>query len=747
MKVLKRILPIFFIVFLTLFLICVSYYFIVTKDVSLLDEKLSLSENSILLYDSENERVRAFSESFSAPIVSEKEIPKCVKNAFVSTEDKRFYTHNGRDWRRIVKAFLSNLKAGSFKQGASTISQQLIKNTHLTQEKTLQRKLKEWKLTSQLEKRYSKEEILEKYLNVIYFGHDCFGLRSASEFYFGKSPQKLTLSEGAILAGLVKSPNNYSPFKNAENCKRRKASVLNAMVANGYITESERDLALNEPLPTTPNVNKKNEGYFHFVFDELTYLAERHGFTLGGNVEIYTYLVPKLQATLEQTAMDVKSDKTIAVLDAKTHGFKGFVSTIGNAKRLPGSLLKPLLVYAPAMEEGLLSPATPLLDEKVNYGGYQPNNFDGKFHGYVSVRQALSKSLNIPAVKVLESLGVARGVSYLEKLSLPVEKDDFSLALALGGMKNGYCLQNLLSAYSTFVNGGNYTKGTFISSIKINGREVYRHVPLQTRVFSEETAYLTTDILKSAATDGTAKKLRSLPFPIAAKTGTVGTEKGNTDAYALSYTTRDIVGVWLGNKDNSFINDTGGGLPCNLLSYINIYLQNDYANTNATIDDFSLPTNVERVTLDKISYYDTHTLLLADDCAPAEYTFVEWFTKNQIPTKKSSYFTKPSILTPEISYQNGKVAIKFKQAYEKIYRYKIDRYDYVTHTTVYEGEYIDEFFDENLLDGKRYVYTITPIYNGKEGEKVVLPTISTSEGILPPSIAESEILEKHWWEY
>ncbi len=744
MKVIRKLLCLFLLSFSVLALAFAGYYFIVTNGVSLSNEKLTLSENSVVLYDSENERVHALSADFSAPTVSGESIPKKVKLAFISTEDKRFYTHSGFDWRRIVKAFLSNAKARSFKQGASTISQQLIKNTHLSQEKTLQRKLREWKLTSQLESRYSKDEILEKYLNIIYFGHSCFGLRAAAEFYFGKSPEQLTLSDGAILAGLVRSPNNYSPFKNAENCLKRKKSVLNGMLKNGHITQAEMDEALSAPLPTAPFIRENNDGYAHFVFDELTALSEAHGFALGGSVEIYTYLDQPLQRALENIASAyLASDKTLTVLDAKTHAFKASVSTVGGIRRLPGSLLKPLLVYAPAMEEGLVSPATPILDEKINYAGYSPNNFDGRFHGYVSARECIAKSLNIPAVKVLESLSVERGAGYLRKMGLPVEKDELSLALALGGMKNGYTLNDLLSAYSVFPCGGNYTDGAYISSIKVNGVEVYRRKTAATRVFSEETAYLSTDTLKSAVKDGTAKKLRSLPFEIAAKTGTVGTEKGNTDAYAVSYTTRDLVGVWLGNKDNSFIECTGGGTPCNLILEINEWLQRHYDE----IENFTIPQGVSRVALDKTSYYDTHTLLLADDLAPTEYKFTEIFNTKLIPMQKSTIFTNPSIIPPVLSYENGKISITFMQECSPLYDYKIDRYDYATHNTVYQGGFIREFIDEDLKENKRYVYTVTPIYKGRAGQEIILPTVSTKDGVLLPSVSDKEILEKDWWEY
>ena len=747
MKILRRILCISLLVLAAFCLSAVGFYFAVTKDARLYPEKLALSEQKIVLYDSQGEPVKGVAANLLKQTVAMEEIPQKTRYAFVDTEDKRFYSHNGFDVKRIARAAVNNLKSRSFKEGASTISQQLVKNTHLSQEKTLKRKLREWKLTRTLERRYSKDEILEKYLNVIYFGHNCFGLRSAAEFYFGKTPDELDLADSAILAGLVRSPNNYSPFKNPEGCLKRKATVLNLMQKNGHITEEEKLAALEKPLPTAPVVSSDNVGYAHFVFDELTAIAESYDLAVGGNIEIRTYLDRSLQNRLEELAESYdQTDITMTVLDNRTHGFKACLSTVGEIRRLPGSVLKPLLVYAPALEKDIVSPATPVLDEKVNYGGYSPDNYDGTYSGYVSVRESVAKSLNIPAVKILETLGVEHGAEYLGKMGLPVDKDDYSLALALGGMKNGFSLQKLVSAYSTFTNGGMFCDGGFISSVKIDGKEVYKRETVSTRVFSEETSYLMTDMLQTAAKTGTAKKLRSLPFNVAAKTGTVGTSKGNTDAYALSYNTEDCVGVWLGNADNAFIDCTGGGLPCNFVLHIYEYLYKTYQEQNRPVGNFPIPSGVVRVALDKPTYYDTHNLILADDLAPIDQRFSEWFKKQAAPTKKSDIFSNPTIISPVLQYSDGKVTITFDKTLPTFYQYKIDRYDYVTHNTVYLGEFIESFTDENVDGNKNYIYTVTPIYKEIEGTPVTLPTVTTKAGEPPPT-SDREILEKNWWEY
>ena len=737
MRLIRKLFFLLFLVLLAFVFAAIGYYFAVTRGTSLQPEKLAFTEKHIQIFDCNGEELQGVAAQSAGETVRFSEIPNHTVRAFTDTEDKRFFQHNGFDVKRIVKAFFSNLRARSFKQGASTISQQLVKNTHLTQEKTIKRKLREWKLTRALERQYTKEEILEKYLNVIYFGHNCFGLRAAADFYFGKQPQELTLADSAILAGLVKSPNNYSPFKNPEKCARRKETVLNCMLKNESITPAQKASALEEALPTYENKTKHGYSYAHFVFDELSTIAEEHDFTVGGNLKIYTALDKNLQKELENTtAQYTQSDFSAAILDNATRAVKAYVSTVGDIQRSPGSLIKPLAVYAPALETGFISPATPILDDAVRYGEYAPNNHDGKFHGYVSARECLSQSLNVPAVKIMESVGAKTCAKYLNKLRLPVADEDVSLALALGGMKKGYSLLELLRAYACFPNAGEYAECGFITEIRNGDYTVYKKSTKKERVFSEETAYLLTDILQTAAQSGTAKKLRSLPFPIAAKTGTVGTENGNTDAYALSYTTKCVVGVWLGNADNSLFSHTGGGLPCNLL-----YEINRAASKNAPPTAFPKPNGVKRVSLDKYTYYDRHTLLLADENAPMDGCFEELFKTDFIPTQKCDIYTFPSIIPPVLSTENGNVILSFSKNTPSFYTLKIERDNYVTHTTLYEGAYLPRFTDTAVVENETYVYRVTPFYKGAQGETVTLPSIRINETPRQPEIG----IPKEWW--
>lgn len=746
MKIIKKFLWIGFFIFILSIVFAFGYYFAVTKNVALNPQKLVLNEKNVVIYDQDGEPVKGVSALLNAQTVAIEDIPQHVKDAFVCTEDKRFYKHNGFDMLRIGRAVVNNIKARSFKEGASTISQQLIKNTHLSQEKTVKRKLQEWKLTRQLEKRYTKDEILEKYLNTIYFGHNCFGIVSAADFYFQKTPSELSLSDGAILAGLVKSPNNYSPFKNPERCKTRKENVLLLMQKNGKITEQQQKNALNEPLPVR-NSSYDCAGFLHFVFDELTDLSERYHITVGGNVEIETNLDQTLQSELEELAASItETDKNIMVLDNGRHLFKACVSSVGNIQRLPGSLIKPLLVYAPALEENVLSPATPILDEKINYGGYTPENYGGVYHGYVSMREAVEKSLNVPAVKTLESLGVERTAQYMARLNLPIAKDDYSLALALGGMKNGFCLSDLTAAYSTLANGGVFQPCGFIASIKINGETVYKKPESKTQVFSEQTAYLMSDVLRTTAKNGTAKKLRSLPCDIAAKTGTVGTANGNTDAYALSYTTNEVVSVWMGNADNGKIEYTGGGLPCSLLLEINEYLCNRRTLENLSQPRFIRPAGITEISLDKTAYQSNHTLSIADDAAPSSQIFKELFKRDAIPLNKSTSFSNPSIIPPTVKIKNGEVEIIFHEQSPRYYTYKIERSDGEKSVVLYEGQFLNEYKDNTVEMNRRYIYTITPAYENHLGNPIILPSVSTQHSEKNDE-KEEEILTKNWWEY
>lgn len=694
------------------------WYLALTAPLKLNEEKLTGAQGAITVYDARDAEIAGIDKN-GVKSVAYDDLSKKTVGAFLCAEDKTFFSHHGLNYKRMAAAFFKNAASLSFKEGASTISQQLVKNTQLSQEKTITRKLKEIRLTRQLEKKYEKEEILEKYLNTIYFGHDCFGIASAADYYFGVAPCDLSAAQAATLAGMVRSPNNYSPFRAPEKCLQRRNFILDVMEEEGYLTPAEKENATKEPLPAAPNESGEGLGfYIRQVVDEWSGLSLSPANVYDG-VKIYTYCDADLQEYLENRAKQSEKDAAAIVLDAKTGGVCAFYSDIRDGKRPCGSTLKPLLVYAPAIEENFLSPATPILDEKIDYNGYSPRNYDGKYHGYVSAREALANSYNVPAVKILNAVGVKKCTAYTAKMGLPVGAEDESLALALGAMKEGFCLRDLCGAYATFSNGGNYRPTRFIRKIESeNGTVLYRENDSSTKVFSEDTTTLLNDMLVTAVKSGTAKKLKNLPYEVCAKTGTHGTKEGNTDAYCVSYTSQNVVGVWLGSAKN--IPDralTGGGEPTNVNKNIQEYLYK-----NSTPPPLEKSENVAEYTLDKEEYTRNHRLVLCDENAPiTEKTYKELFKKSHRPTEQSTAFTRPALSKTTINATKRGILIELCQT--QYYSILINRTCDGKMETVYHGKSVNEFLDENVVDGKKYVYSVTPYYGEYVGKTVVLPEI------------------------
>lgn len=719
MKAAKKILLLLLSVLAVAFLALVLYAFLSTAGVKLDEKKLSLERTQVQLLDCAGEVI----ETPQGKVCYE-EFPSHLPEAFIAVEDKRFYEHHGLDILRIGKAALKNIATFSFREGASTISQQLIKNTHLTHEKKLSRKFKEWKLTLALEKKYSKEQIMELYLNSIYFGHSAFGVERAASYYFAKHVSELEPAESALLAALVRSPNRYSPFRDKEACKARRDFVLSLMEEQGFLSAEEAASAKGTPLPLSPHENK-TVSYVSLVFEELSALFPE--LSTGETLTVETYFSPALQAEME--AFESEKDCVLMAADNKTRGLVAYRSTVGEIRRTPASLIKPLAVYAPALEEGLLSPATPLLDERTDFGGYSPKNYDGKCLGYVSARDALAKSLNIPAVKVLNSLTPKRSAEYLKKMGLPVLEEDKSLALALGGMREGFTMQELISAYMTLINGEFAPARTIQRVLDANGKPLYERQKVRERVFSEGAAYLVTDMLHTAAKEGTAKKLRSLSFYVSAKTGTGGTEKGNTDAYALGYTTAHTVGVWLGNGDNSPILTTGGGVPANELYTLlkTLYQENAPAAPEK-------PKSVIEAALDSEEYNISHKMVLFDPEGPAYLAKRELFLEQFAPKTVSEKFSRPQIETPHIALKNGTVCIQLPPS--EYYEYEITRTGGGKTETIYRGKWQSIISDGGIQAGIEYLYTVTPYYGERAGEPVTLPAVILKESALPDD----------WWE-
>ena len=708
----------------------------VTRDAHLDESKLTDYGKYITVCDSDGHEMTSASLAARRKSVKLTDLNPDTVNAFIASEDRSFYRHHGLNYGRMIKALATNIMSRSFRQGASTISQQLIKNTHLTGDKTIKRKLSEIKLTKKLERRYSKDEILEMYLNTIYFGHNCYGLESAAEFYFGTTADSLTLEQSATVAGLLTSPNNYSPFKNPEKCLEKRNIVLKCMKECGHIDDIQYSKATESPLSAIQTATTDGLScYLSCVFDELDGL-EFDSYNLK-DVRIITYADEELQRYAD--GLETEYDAAIIITD-KSGGVRAYRSDINNAKRQPGSTIKPLLVYGPAIEEKLICPATKILDEKTDYGGYSPENFDKKYHGYITVTESLIKSYNIPAVKTLNALTIKKAAEYADRLGIKLEQDEKNLSLALGGMKYGMTLPEVCEKYRTFMGGGAYTRTKFIKEIKLkNGKTIYRANDKSAKVFSEGTASLINDMLCQTAEAGTGKKLGSFGFEVAAKTGTCGNDRGNTDGYCIAYTSADIVGVWLGSKDNAPTNVTGGGDCCRTAGDI---LRKLYER--------STPASLEKkagtatISIDRGEYTTNNKIVLADDCAPKLATCTIKVLSGAIPKEKSHKFSVPTIKTPRISVDNGTVCIVL--CHTDYYAYRIKRQGKDETSIIYDGPWTNKITD--TIENGTYTYSVTPYYfdgcTEHTGKTIELPPVCVTAYDRPPQEDMPDITQKDW---
>jgi len=562
--------------------------------------KLTPQANTVQIYDNADTQM----SDTKTNTVSIEQLPEHIKWAFICVEDKNFYKHNGVSYNRIAKAAFKNAKAGATKEGASTISQQLIKNTHLTHEKTFKRKIREAALAHKLEKKYSKDAILEMYLNAVYFGNSIYGLEAASRFYFDKSAPELTIRESAGLAGILRSPAHYDPISREQNFCDRTDFVLSMINEQGKISLEEYDRAKNEKITITGK-RERNTGAAY----RQAVIAQAVGLIRNG-YKIYTFYDHDTQKAIANTLNnDDYKIKNISgkqsdsfIISATPQGHITALHT-NNQSLLTGrrnfaSALKPLAVYAPALELGVVNSNTIIKDEPYTSGDFHPRNYDNKFRGNVTVRQSLAHSYNIPAVKILEYTRLSRATDVARGLGLTL--DDENLGLALGSTQKGISFMELLGGYCALAGEGLKTAPSFIKRIEdANGKVVWQYTEPHLRVLSENTCLTISDMLKLAVKEGTARKLGSLEFDVAAKTGTaercsqavIASEArqshGNTDAVIVAYTPSNVLVVWHGNADMKPANDlpagtTGGGITS--------YIARDIAKATNNVGRFKEPS-------------------------------------------------------------------------------------------------------------------------------------------------------------
>ena len=675
-KFIKVTLIIFFILLLAT-LVGLGFYissiYINARAMKLNEDILSSPYISVQVYDKENKPLKEDNE-INRNFAKIDELSADTKNAFISIEDKSFYSHHGVNYKRIAKAMLNNIKSRSLKEGASTITQQLVKNTQLTSEKTFERKIKEVALAQKIEAKYSKDEILQNYLNIIYFGNNCYGIENAANYYFSKHAKELNLEESAMLAGLIKSPAKYSPIRNKENCINRRNLVLSEMYKDEVISTEDYNKAKNSPLNLSINNERKNKlnSYSQASIDEAEMILglPARQIALKG-YKIYTYQNHDKQEALENAinSQNLETDSAGIVINNSNHSIEAYIGDsifkILDAKRQPGSCIKPILVYAPALNEDIIYPCSQILDEKTSISNYTPKNVGNVYRGYVSAREALSKSINIPAVKVLSYLGIDKGKAYAENMGITFDEKDDSYTLALGGMTYGVNLQQLAGAYSTFANNGYYAAPKFVSFITDkNNRLVYINKPKAQQVLREDCAYLITDMLRTCATSGTAKKLASLNMDIASKTGTVGksNSKENLDAWNISYTKEQTCGIWIGNLDNTPINYAGGNQPTEIVK--------QYFASVKDNSTFTTPESIVEKNIDGTELSENHRIVLANNYIPERYTQKEIFSIFNLPSDVSNKFTSMPKTDFNSKVENNKAIISFNAKDYVTYNFK-----------------------------------------------------------------------------
>lgn len=499
------------------------------------------------------------------------ELPPHLPAAFVAIEDRRFYSHFGIDPKGITRAIVANVTRRGVSQGGSTITQQLAKNLFLTQERTLWRKLQEAELALWLEHKYSKKQILELYLNRVYFGSGAYGVEAAAQRYFGKSARAVTLSEAAMLAGLVRSPSRLAPNRNQEAAEARAQVVLGAMAEIGAITPAQAKATIGHP---TYVVQPMGAGTINYVADWIAEVLD----DLVGRVEtdilVETTIDPKLQYVAEAAIIDELAAKSVkfnvsqgalvamtpqgavrAMIGGRNYGDSQFNRAV-TAKRQPGSAFKPF-VYLTALEQGL-TPDTVRQDAPVNIKGWTPENYSREYYGDVTLTQALAMSLNTVAVRLGLEVTPKAVVRTAHRLGI-ASKLEPNASIALGTSE--VSMVELVGAYATFANNGQAVAPYVIERIKNDvGKTLYKRNPENLgQVVQPRHVAMMNAMMQETLLTGTARKAEIPGWPAAGKTGT---SQDFRDAWFVGYTANLVTGVWLGNDDNSPTRKTtGGGLP------------------------------------------------------------------------------------------------------------------------------------------------------------------------------------------
>jgi 1A family penicillin-binding protein len=563
-------------------LIPVVTYAYFANDLKTKEAVMNRNNTGVVLLDRKDRPFFTFYQAKNKTNVPLQEIPLHVRQAVIAMEDKDFYQHPGFSFTGILRSLIADIRERDMAYGGSTITQQLIKSSMLSPEKSVVRKIKEIVLAQEIERRYTKDEILEMYLNSVYFGEGAFGIEEAAQRYFSKHAKQLTVAEASLLAGILPSPSVLSPLSGGlKEAKIRQELVIDRMMSEKYLTPEQAAITKKTQLTFTPSGQNINNYAPHFalmVRDELIkkYGEEqisRSGFKVKTSLDLDWQKQAEAEVRRQVQALSYQNvtNGAVVVSDPKTGEIRALVGSrdwfndtygkynIATAERQPGSAMKPL-IYAAAFEKRLITPATLLRDDKTTFqGNYAPQNYDKKFRGRVTARRALANSLNVPAVDVMARVGLDDAMEMTKRLGITTLKDpsQYGLSFVLGTAT--LRLVELTNAYATFANEGERNQITTILAIRDKaGNTIYTYKPNPQRVLEREVAFLVSSILSdNNARSEIFGSTLTISRPAAVKTGTTENYK---DAWTVGYTPDIAIGVWVGNNDGQVMSQVAGSL-------------------------------------------------------------------------------------------------------------------------------------------------------------------------------------------
>ena len=604
------------------------------------------------------------------------------------------------------------------------------------------------------------------YLNYVYFGGGYYGIEAAALGYFGVHAKDLSVAQGAMLAGILKSPSNYAPHLDFEASLARRDTVLSLMAEYGYLDDQGLADAKGETMVILHDGTASEEGRNYYVDaalqDAMEILQIDSETLLSGGYRIYTAMDSAIQNQCEaifqqDDLFPGDAQGAIVVQEAGTGLIRAMVGGRGaydtamaftratDIRRQPGSVIKPVIAYAPALEGYGYTAATMLLDEPTTFAEYSPRNFGNKYYGWVTLREAVTRSLNVPAVKVLSDIGVSAGKAFAQSCGIPFDPQDTSLTLALGGFTYGVSPLQIAGAYAAFASQGIYNTPTCIQRITDStGKELYVYEPENRRVMSEQNAYILTSMLQSAIQEGTGHRLKDLDIPLAGKTGTVGEGEGNRDAWMACYSADYAAAVWIGydtSQDGALPQDaTGGKYPALILEQLFQGLYQDRAPK-----EFSMPSGVNAYKLDKRTLEMFHEPVLATALTPSSAIQTEVFVEGTQPTAQSSYWVVPSPPGEFRVYLGGdgkpQIAFTGRESFAQYQLYRQKGTESPQLIKTWDGKGAVTYGDDSALPGCTYTYYILPVHQEMNvgGEQVKGPATKKVTVTTPEAVIDVEI--------